>query len=79
MAFSVVGLYVGADVSGKDAICAEGETMTLRQFIKENRQALDEIIQGLAPGSSKSDSERELWVLNDEDLYNWARSEGVRI
>ncbi|KKK90688.1 hypothetical protein LCGC14_2720500 [marine sediment metagenome] len=53
--------------------------MTLRQFIKENRQALDEIIQSLAPGSSKSDSERELWVLNDEDLYNWARSEGVRI
>jgi len=70
---------VGADVSSKNAGCVEGATMTLRQFIKENRQALDEIIQSLAPGSSKSDSERELWVLNDEDLYNWARSEGVRI
>jgi len=26
-----------------------------------------------------NDDERRLWVLNDEGLYNWARSEGVRI
>lgn len=26
-----------------------------------------------------NDSERRLWILNDEGLYNWARSEGVRI
>ena len=26
-----------------------------------------------------SDEERRLWILNDEGLYNWARSEGVRI
>jgi hypothetical protein len=25
------------------------------------------------------DAELRLWVLNDEGLYNWARSEGVRI
>jgi hypothetical protein len=25
-----------------------------------------------------SDHERRLWVLNDEGLYRWARSEGVR-
>lgn len=24
-------------------------------------------------------SEIRLWILNDEGLYNWARSEGVRI
>lgn len=27
----------------------------------------------------KNDEERRLWVLNDEGLYLWARSEGVRI
>ena len=26
-----------------------------------------------------NDKERRLWVLNDEGLYQWARSEGVRI
>lgn len=29
--------------------------------------------------SSLNDEERRQWVLNDEGLYNWARSEGVRI
>lgn len=24
-------------------------------------------------------AERRLWILNDEGLYRWARSEGVRI
>lgn len=26
-----------------------------------------------------NDSERRQWILNDEGLYSWARSEGVRI
>lgn len=26
-----------------------------------------------------NDSERREWVLNDEGLYRWARSEGVKI
>ncbi len=26
-----------------------------------------------------NDDERKEWVLNDEGLYRWARSEGVRI
>lgn len=26
-----------------------------------------------------NDKERRLWILNDEGLYRWARSEGVRI
>jgi hypothetical protein len=29
--------------------------------------------------SRLNDEERRLWVLNDEGLYRWARSEGVRI
>ena len=28
---------------------------------------------------ARDDEERRLWVLNDEGLYNWARSEGVEI
>jgi hypothetical protein len=53
--------------------------MTLRQFIKEHRQELDDCIQRAAPGAPKNDDERRLWILNDEGLYHWARSEGVRI
>ena len=26
-----------------------------------------------------NDAERRLWILNDEGLYNWARSEGVKV
>jgi hypothetical protein len=53
--------------------------MTLRQFIRDNRAGLDEAIQRVVPGAAKNDREREWWVLNDEGLYSWARSEGVRI
>lgn len=53
--------------------------MTIKDFIKEHRQELDDCIQRVAPGAPKSDSERRLWILNDEGLYNWARSEGVRV
>ena len=27
----------------------------------------------------RDDAERRLWIENDEGLYSWARSEGVRI
>lgn len=53
--------------------------MTLKQFIKENRKELDECIQRVAPGSPRNDNERRLWILNDEGLYRWARSYGVKI
>jgi hypothetical protein len=56
--------------------------MTLKQFLKENRAELDACI-ARALGKSKNpranDDERRLWVLNDECLYRWARSEGVKI
>ena len=58
--------------------------MTLRQFIKDNRQQLDECI-ARALGcevnelNHRNDGERRLWVLNDEGLYHWAKSEGVNI
>ena len=52
--------------------------MTMQEFIKQNRDELDMCIQQACPGANKNDTERRLWVLNDEGLYNWARSEGVR-
>lgn len=53
--------------------------MTLKKLIRENREKLDRYIQRVAPGAPRNDNERRLWVLNDERLYKWARSCGVRI
>ncbi len=56
--------------------------MTMRQFIRENRKELDQCIAralGMEKNPRANDTERRLWILNDEGLYNWARSEGVRI
>ena len=53
--------------------------MTLVKFIKENKQELDRIIQSIAPGSPRNNNERLLWIMNDEGLYDWAKSEGVKI
>lgn len=53
--------------------------MTLKNFIKENREELDECIKRVCPNCRMNDEERRLWILNDEGLYRWARSEGVRI
>ena len=56
--------------------------MSIKDFIKEHRQELTEIINkaiGKEPTEKMNDNERESWILNDEGLYNWARGEGVRI
>jgi hypothetical protein len=54
--------------------------MTLKDFIRENRQELDTCIKRVCPNCSlNDDEERRQWILNDEGLYNWARSEGVKI
>jgi hypothetical protein len=53
--------------------------MTLKEFIKENKIELDTYIKKAVPNVSLNDGERRLWILNDEGLYNWARSEGVEI
>jgi len=53
--------------------------MTLSKFIKQNKQEIDECIQKIAPGSPRTNNERRLWILNDIGLYNWAKSEGVKI
>ena len=54
--------------------------MTLHAFIKANRVELDAAIRRVCPNIKPlNDEERRLWILNDEGLYLWARSEGVRI
>ena len=55
--------------------------MTMEQFINEHRGELDAaILRALGnPNLSLDDEERENWILNDEGLYNWARSEGVDV
>lgn len=53
--------------------------MTLQEFIDNNRAELDSLIREAInqPNFELDDDERELWVMNDEGLYNWALSEGV--
>ena len=53
--------------------------MTLKEFIRQNRKEIDKSVQKMCLGTYKNDEERRLWILNDEGLYNWARSEGVKI
>lgn len=56
--------------------------MTLPEFIKQHRAELDAAIARalhLSHNPRANDAERRAWILNDERLYNWARSEGVRI
>jgi hypothetical protein len=52
---------------------------TLSQFIRENRALIDQIILRQVPNARLNDGERKQWILNDEGLYIWARSYGVRI
>lgn len=56
--------------------------MRLQQFIKENRAELDKCIArilGENDNYKTNDSERRLWILNDEGLYRWAKSCGCKI
>jgi hypothetical protein len=48
-------------------------------FIQEHRQELDECIKRVCSNCSLNDQERRMWILNDEGLYNWAKSKGVNI
>lgn len=67
--------------------------MTLNSFVRQNRAKIDEAInsslfrydgnggRGTVPNPppKRNDDERQQWVLNDEGLYNWARSEGCKV
>ena len=63
--------------------------MTMRDFIRQNRSEIDDAINGSLfrhdgkggrgtipdPPPRRNDSERRLWIDNDEGLYGWARME----
>jgi hypothetical protein len=54
----------------------------LRAWIAEHREELDAAIARalkMDHNPRPNDEERRLWVLNDEGLYNFARSEGVNV
>jgi len=53
--------------------------MTLKEFIKRNKTDIDESIKQACPNARLNYSERRDWIMNDEGLYRWAQSEGVRI
>lgn len=52
----------------------------MKTFIKEHRDFIDRVIKSECPNCENvNDSERELWVLNNEQLYLLARDKGVKI
>jgi hypothetical protein len=65
----------------KVIINRSGSTSTrqsIQDFIRAHRAELDVAILRACPNAGAiDDAERRLWILNDEGLYNWARSEGV--
>jgi hypothetical protein len=54
--------------------------ISFRVWIREHREELDTYIRRACPNIPRlNDDERLLWILNDEGLYNWVRSEGVKV
>lgn len=55
--------------------------MTMRTFIREYRKEIDRYIHSVAGMEDYrlNDKDRQDWILNDEGLYQWARSEGVKV
>ena len=55
--------------------------MRMKEFIRANREDLDAIIRRAVgrPDYRPNDAERRDWIMNNEPLYRWARSSGVRI
>lgn len=53
--------------------------MTMKEFIKEYKSEIDQVILKSSPGTRINNEERRLWVLNDYGLYQFARMEGVKI
>lgn len=51
--------------------------MKMKYFLKENREEIDRVITDGCSNHDIDDEEREIWVMNDEYLYNLAISQGV--
>ncbi len=57
------------------------DKISLKQFIQENEKTLTDYIKVLCPFEKTpiSYATIEEYILNVQDLYNWAKSEGVDI
>ena len=53
--------------------------ITIEEFIERNRKELIEIIQSHCENCYIDDEEIEMWINNDEELYNWAICNDVNI
>ena len=61
--------------------------MTLKQFIRENKEDIDIVIEMRTEGRNittvlfnrYNNRECELWVKNDQALYLWAKDSGVKL
>jgi len=53
--------------------------MTFRKFIDDNREEIDKYILRVIPGAKLNNEDRRMWILNDDDLYKWAKRSGVKI
>ena len=53
--------------------------MTIEKFIEENKVEIDKAIKRACPSCDLDNDEREMWIMNDEGLYQWAIDEGVEI
>ena len=54
--------------------------MKIQEFIDKNWKEIEQAIRVEAGNLCDiDDDEMELWIMNDESLYNWARSEGVDV
>ncbi len=55
-------------------------SMSIREFIKQNKTEIDKVIRERCPNAPKlNDEDRRQWILNDEYLYNTARGQEVNI
>lgn len=53
--------------------------MNMKQFIRQNRSEIDMYIKESCDNCKLNDEEREMWIRNDEGLYNFAKRYGVRL
>ena len=54
--------------------------MSLKTFIRENRQEIDRIIRQQCDNLGRlNDDARRDWIVNYEPLYLWALREGVPV
>jgi hypothetical protein len=53
--------------------------MRFKEFIRAHREQIDHVIRDRCSNVRKlNDDDRQEWIMNDEVLYSWAKSEGVK-